>query len=88
MPGHVQHFAPRHHYEWERIVNTTRIAGVGFMVIGVILFLSGVAAADSFGHRWSSFFTGNLGDATVWYMLCGIALTAAGSLMLGVTRRA
>jgi ABC-type phosphate transport system permease subunit len=58
-----------------------RIAGIVLLVVGVILFIIGMNASDSFADRMSNFFTGHFTDATVWYIVFGIAAAVAGLLL-------
>lgn len=59
-------------------MNTQRVFGVVLLVVGVILFVIGMNASESFADRWSNFFTGHFTDATVWYIICGIAAAVGG----------
>ena len=58
-----------------------RILGVLLLVAGSILLIVGLNASHSAADRWSNFFTGHFTDATVWYIIGGIA-SAVGGLML------
>ena len=62
-------------------MNLQRVVGIVLVVVGVILFVVGMNASDSVADRWSNFFTGHYTDATVWYMIGGIA-SAIGGLIL------
>jgi len=62
-------------------MNIHRIVGIVLLVVGVILFVIGMNASDSVADRWSNFFTGHFTDATVWYIIGGVA-SAIGGLML------
>ena len=62
-------------------MNIQRVLGILLLVVGVILFVVGMNASDSVADRWSNFFTGHFTDATVWYIVCGIA-SAVGGLVL------
>ena len=63
-------------------MNSTRISGIVLLVAGAALFIVGMNASHSAADRWSDFFTGHFTDATVWYIVGGIALAAAGALLL------
>jgi len=63
-------------------MNNRLIVGVVLLVAGVILFVIGLNASDSFADRWSNFFTGHYTDATVWYMVGGGALAALGLVLV------
>lgn len=58
-----------------------RIAGLVLLVIGVILFIVGLSASDSLADRLSRFFSGRFTEATLWYMIGGIALAVGGGLL-------
>lgn len=64
-----------------------RIGGLGLLVGGVVLFIVGMNASDSFADQWSNFFTGRFTDTTVWYIAGGIVLGLAGLSMLLVHGR-
>jgi len=63
-------------------MNSTRITGIVLLVAGAALFIVGMNASHSAADRWSDFFTGHFTDATVWYIVGGIALAAVGALLL------
>lgn len=65
-------------------MNPQRIAGIALVIVGVVLFIIGLNASDSFADRWSNFFTGHYTDSTVWYMVGGIASAVVGSILLTV----
>lgn len=70
-------------------MNPNRLGGVVLMVVGVVLFMVGVNASESFADQWSEFFTGHFTDKTVWYMLGGVALAVIGlTLTLAGGRKA
>ncbi len=62
-----------------------RIAGIALLIVGIILFIMGVTAADSLSDRFSKFFTGHLTDRTMWYLILGVisAIVGAGLMMVG-----
>ena len=60
-----------------------RILGVLLLVAGSILLIVGLNASHSAADRWSNFFTGHFTDATVWYIIGGVA-SAIGGLMLAL----
>jgi hypothetical protein len=59
----------------ESIMNPQRISGI-------VLFIVGMNASDSLADRWSNFFTGHFTDATVWYILGGVAAGITGLVMV------
>ena len=59
-----------------------RVAGIVLLVVGVILFIVGMNASDSVADRWSNFFTGHFTDATVWYIIGGVASAIVGLMMI------
>ena len=62
-------------------MNVQRVFGIVLLVVGAILLIVGMNASDSVADRWSNFFTGHFTDATVWYIIGGVA-SAIGGLML------
>ena len=70
-------------------MNAQRVLGLVLLVVGVVLFILGMNASESFGDRFSNFFTGHFTDATVWYIIGGVALAITGlSLFVFGGRRA
>lgn len=59
-----------------------RIIGMILLVIGITLLIVGMNAADSLADRWSNFFTGHFTDATVWYIVGGVAAAVVGTTMV------
>lgn len=68
-------------------MSTQRIVGIILVVAGIVLFVIGVNASDSFADRWSNFFTGHFTDATVWYMVGGAAAAITGLVLVGMGGR-
>jgi uncharacterized membrane protein YiaA len=66
----------------ELIMNSRRFAGLFLLVAGVILFIIGMNASESLADRWSNFFTAHFTDATVWYIIGGVALSAFGLMLV------
>jgi hypothetical protein len=58
------------------------------IVAGVVLFVIGVTASDSFADQISRTFTGHFTDQTTWYLLGGIASALAGAFLLFFGTRA
>ncbi|MBA3699882.1 MAG: DUF3185 family protein [Planctomycetes bacterium] len=48
-------------------------------LIGVVLFVFGVAASESVGSSFSKFFTGEPSDRSIWLMLGGIVAIIVGA---------
>jgi Protein of unknown function (DUF3185) len=70
------------------MVNNQRVLGIVLLVVGAGLFVLGMNASDSFADRWSHFFTGHYTDATVWYLVGGLASAMVGLvLVMGRQRR-
>ena len=59
-----------------------RAIGMLLLVGGVILFVVGMNASDSFADQWSEFFTGNFTDSTMLYIIGGIAAAAIGLALI------
>ena len=64
-----------------------QLSGIVLMVLGVVLFIFGMNARHSVADRWSNFFTGHFTDATMWYILGGIAAALVGLSLLGLGGR-
>jgi ABC-type phosphate transport system permease subunit len=63
-------------------MNMQRIVGIVLLVVGVILLVVGINASESFADQASEFFTGRFTDATMWYMIGGIAMAIVGALLV------
>ena len=59
-----------------------RIGGIVLLVVGVILLIVGINAADSVRDQVSNFFTGKFTDSTIWYMVGGVGLAIVGAVLL------
>jgi len=57
------------------------VVGVVLFVLGVILFVVGLNASDSLADRMSNFFTGQFTDATMWYLIGGVASAVGGVIL-------
>lgn len=68
-------------------MNSQRILGVVFLVVGVVLFLFGLNATDSVADTVSEGFTGKYTDETMWFIIGGLVAAIVGFvLMLGGRR--
>jgi LPXTG-motif cell wall-anchored protein len=56
-----------------------RLFGVAVFILGVVLLVMGISAADSIGSQFSRFFTGNPTDKSIWMMIGGIVCILLGS---------
>jgi len=56
-----------------------RIIGVFLIVVGVVLLVMGIRAADSFGSQFKEFFTGSPTDRAVWLTIGGVVAILAGA---------
>jgi Protein of unknown function (DUF3185) len=63
-------------------MNSQRTIGIVLLAAGLVLFIVGMNASDSLADRWSNFFTGHFTDATVWYLVGGIASAAMGFILM------
>ena len=63
-------------------MSSQRIVGTVLIVIGVALLIIGLNASNSVADRWSNFFTGHFTDATVWYIVVGVASTLGGLMLM------
>lgn len=64
-----------------------RAIGFGLAAVGVVLFVLGVNAADSFASDVSRFFTGEPTDRAVWLMIGGVAAIVVGGVLAASSRR-
>lgn len=62
-----------------------RQMSVVLLVIGIVLLIFGISAADSFGSEVSEFFTGSPTNKTIWLVIGGIACVIVG--LLGFARK-
>lgn len=54
--------------------------GIVLIVGGIFLTVLGVSASESFSSEVSRFFTGSPTDKSIWLLLTGVTLTAAGAV--------
>lgn len=62
-------------------MNSQTIGGIALLVVGAALVMVGIKASNSVADRFSEFFTGHFTDATVWYLVGGVASAVAGLAM-------
>lgn len=58
-----------------------RILGIVLLTIGLILFIVGLNASNSFADQLSNTFTGKFTDSTAWYIYGGLAMAIAGGAL-------
>ena len=58
-----------------------RIVGLVIAATGLVLLVFGLNTADSPGEQVHYAMTGRYGDATLWYLVSGIAALVAGALL-------
>jgi ABC-type transport system involved in cytochrome bd biosynthesis fused ATPase/permease subunit len=51
------------------------------MLVGVVLFVLGIAASESVASSFSKFFTGEPTDRAIWLMLGGVVALAIGATL-------
>ncbi|MFN0205645.1 MAG: DUF3185 family protein [Planctomycetota bacterium] len=51
---------------------------IALLIIGILLFVWGVNASESFSSDWSRFFTDAPTDKTIWLMIGGILAGVVG----------
>lgn len=66
-----------------------RIISLGLLIVGLVLIIYGLIAADSISSSFSRFFTGSPTDETIWMLIGGIVAFAIGltSLLRGSSKR-
>ncbi len=62
------------------------IIGPVLIVIGTVLLVLGLSAADSLASDISRFFTGNPTDRAVWLLIAGLGAIAAGAAVMAARR--
>lgn len=60
-----------------------RTLSLALLVIGIILIIAGLSAADSISSSFSRFFTGNPTDRSMWLLLGGVVAAIIGVVGLG-----
>jgi hypothetical protein len=58
-----------------------RAVGIALLVVGVVLIVFGMNAADSLGSRVSRLLTGTPSDKAIWLFVGGIAIAIIGLIM-------
>ncbi|MEK6700937.1 MAG: DUF3185 family protein [Planctomycetota bacterium] len=57
-----------------------KAVGLALLVVGVVLLIFGISAADAPASDISRFFTGQPTDRSMWFMLGGVALIIIGGV--------
>lgn len=65
----------------------SKVIGVALLVIGVLLFVWGANASDSFSSEMSRIFRGTPTDRTIWLLVGGAAAGAAGLFLVFSSKR-
>jgi multisubunit Na+/H+ antiporter MnhB subunit len=71
-------------------MSAQRFIGLILLAGGVVLLIMGMRATESAANQLSSFFSGQVTDATAWYLVGGFAAAIAGLALAvfgGVRRR-
>jgi hypothetical protein len=76
-----------HHHPQFNDMSTQRIVGFVVLLVGVVMFLYGLDASDSFAERMSNTFTGHFSDRTTWYLIGGAAAGILGVLLVSFDKR-
>lgn len=63
-------------------MNTSKLIGIGLLVLGGILLFFGLNATQSVGEELSEAFTGKYSEGTMFYLIGGGIAAAAGLFML------
>lgn len=56
-----------------------KLVSLILLIVGVILIIYGISAADSLGSDVSRFFTGSPTDKTIWLLIGGVIAAAIGA---------
>lgn len=64
-----------------------RPLSIALLIVGCVLIIYGISAAQSFSSDVSRFFTGNPTDKTMWLLIAGVvaAILGLGGLLRGGT---
>ncbi|HEA53212.1 hypothetical protein LCGC14_0849010 [marine sediment metagenome] len=62
-------------------MGSSKLVGIVLLVIGIALLYFGFQSTQSVGDQISETFTGRFTDNTMWYLIGGAALVAAGGFM-------
>ena len=65
----------------------SKVIGVALLVVGVLLFVWGANASDSFSSEMSRIFRGTPTDRTIWLLGGGAAAGAAGLFLVFGSKR-
>jgi hypothetical protein len=63
-------------------MNTSKLIGIGLLVLGAILLYFGFNATQSVGEEMSEAFTGKYSDETMFYLIGGGVAAVAGLFMV------
>jgi uncharacterized membrane protein len=63
-------------------MNSQGVIGGVLLVVGIVLLIVGMNASHSVADQVSNTFSGKFTQATMWYIIGGIALGVLGLLML------
>lgn len=63
-------------------MNSQRILGFALLLVGVLLFATGLNASHSVADQVTNTFLGRFSDSTTWYLIGGIATAAFGFLLI------
>ena len=64
-----------------------RIVGIVLIVVGILMLIWGIQAADSVASEFSEFFTGNPTDRSMWLMIGGVAAMIVGGSLTAISGR-
>lgn len=63
-------------------MNTSKLIGIGLLVLGGVLLFFGLNATQSVGEELSEAFTGKYSEGTMFYLIGGGIAAVAGLFML------
>lgn len=63
-------------------MNTSKLIGIGLLVLGGVLLFFGLNATQSVGEELSEAFTGKYSEGTMFYLIGGGIAIVAGLFML------
>jgi LPXTG-motif cell wall-anchored protein len=62
-------------------MGSSKLVGIVLLVVGIALLYFGFQSTQSVGDQISETFTGRFTDNTMWYLIGGAALVAAGGFL-------
>jgi len=62
-------------------MGSSKLIGIVLLVVGVVLLYFGYQSSQAVGNQVTEALTGRFTDETMWYLIGGAAVTAAGAFL-------